>query len=223
MILPDVRQAVRSNLDDMQYDATKIDQAINWFQNELFNNTRTALMETSATLNLAQGASSVALPTDLQVILDMTVTSPGSAYSINKNKLDSTTFAQRYPDYTGYSQQAASEWAVYGRSLRFSAPVSAATVIRLDYVRRPVPATLNAPTLEAPDQYFELYVLGAQARIMEINEDFAEAAQIRGNLDPLVTTFIRNEARGGIISGPTIMRSNRRRMGGRFGDPYGWF
>lgn len=222
MILSEVRQAVRSNLDDMQYDGSKIDQAINWFQNELFNNNRTSLMETSATLNLTQGASSVDLPSDLQVIIDITVTSP-SVYSINKLKVDQTTFSERYSNYAGSTQQQAGEWTVYGRSLRFSAPVSAATTIRLDYVRRPATATDASPTLEAPDQYFELYVLGAQARIMEINEDFAEAAQIRGNLDPLVTTFIRNEGRGGTVSGPIVIRSNRRRMGGRFGDPYGWY
>ena len=222
MILSNVRQAVRSNLDDTQYPGAKIDQAINWFQNELFTNTRTSLLETSADINVALNAASAPLPADLQVILDMTVTAPG-VYSINTNKLDSTTFAKRYPNYTGYSAQAASEWTIYGRSVRFSAPVSAATTIRLDYVRRPTTAVLDDDELEAPDQYFELYVLGAQARIMEINEDFAEAAQIRNNLDALVTTFIRNEGRGGIVAGPTIMRSNRRRLGGRFGDPYGWF
>ena len=218
MILSDVRQAVRSNLDDMQYDGAKIDMAINWFQNELFNNTRTSLMETTTNLNVAQGASSVPLPADCQLLLNLIVTS-SPVRSIWSRQLDTNIFDSTFPNFAGYAQRTADQWTIYGRNIRFSGPVSAATVLRADYVRRPVLATDAAPTLELPDQYFELVVLGAQARVMEVNEDFAEASQIRNNLDPLVTTFIRNEARGGQVAGPRIMRSNRRRMGGRFGDP----
>lgn len=216
--LADVRQAVRSNLDDPQYDGSKIDSAINWFQFEIFNNTRTALMETTATLTPSAGDSSVGLPTDLQALTNATVTVP-SVYSIWKNKVEAQTFDEYFPGFDTYDPRNLYEWCVYGRLMRFSAPLLSNTTIRIDYVRRPVAASEASPSLEIPDQYFELAVLGAQARVMEVNEDFAEAAQIRNNLDPLLTTFIRNEARGGQTAGPSIMRSNRRRTGGGFGDP----
>ncbi len=45
---------------------------------------------------------------------------------------------------------------------------------------------------------------------MEIDEDYAEGDQERSLLDPLVTTFIRNEARGGGKTKPTVIRTNRR-------------
>lgn len=220
MILSDVRQAVRSNLDDMQYDGTKIDNAINWFQFELFNDTRTSLMETTTNLTLGAGAASVAMPTDTQLLLNLTVTVP-TVYSIWKKKTEQQTFDERYPGFDVYTARAVDEWTTFGNSLRFSAPAAAQTTIRVDYLRRPVKATADAPTLEVPDQYEELVVLGAQARVMEVNEDFAEASQIRANMEPLMITFKRNEGRGGKTAGPTTVRSNRRRMGGRFGDPEG--
>lgn len=218
MLITDVRQAVRSNLDDMQYDGSKIDSAINWFQNELFNNTRTSLMETSTNLLPSAGASEIDLPANLQVMTNLTVTAP-TVYSIWGYRTQQQTFDRDFPGFSTYASRALRETSIYGRKLRFSAPLRTNTTIRLDYVRRPAVASDASPQLEAPDQYFELYVLGAQARVMEVNEDFVEAAQIRQNLEPLVTTFIRNEGRGGLVAGPRIMRSNRRRMGGGFGDP----
>lgn len=218
--LPDIRQAVRSNLDDMQYDSSKIDAAINWFQYELFNNTRTGLMETSVTLNPTAGATSVPFPDDFQVMLNLTVTSP-SIYSIWNYRMPQQTFDRDFPGYGSYAARDLYETTVYGRTLRFSAPLRTNTTLVMDYVRKPAKATESSPVLEVPDQYEELVVLGAQARVMEVNEDFAEAAQIRDNLDPLMTVFIRNEGRGGAIAGPRLMRSNRRRQGANFGDPYG--
>lgn len=218
MLITTVRQAVRQNLDDPEYSASTIDAAINWFQFELFNNTRTSLMETSGTLSPTINATNIALPADLQVLTNATVTSP-TVYNIWKNKYEQQTFDLYFPNYTVATTSYLYNWCIYGRTMRFSAPLKSNTTIAIDYIRRPVKATDAAPTLEIPDQYEELATLGAQARVMEVNEDFAEAAQIRNNMEPLVTAFIRNEARGGQTAGPTIIRSNRRRSGGGFGDP----
>lgn len=221
MILSDVRQAVRSNLDDMQYDAAKIDQAINWYQNELFTKNDTGLMETTGTVSVGAGSAvgdlSV-LASPVNKLLNLTATSP-RVFSLWRYRLPQQTFDLQYPDYTGYTARELYNWTTYGNNLLFSAPAAATTTLRVDYLRDPTYATDAAPTLEAPDKYFEMYVLGAQARIMEVNEDFEEAKVIRGNLFPLEAQFKLHERRGGKVAGPSIMRSNRRGHGGGFGDP----
>ena len=73
MILQNVRQLVRQKLDDLQYDGNKIDSAIIWFLFELFNNTRTTIMEDDTNIPFVQGDYEVTIPPDVQVITEILV------------------------------------------------------------------------------------------------------------------------------------------------------
>lgn len=217
MILQDVRQLVRQKLDDLQYDGNKVDSAINWFQFELFNNTRTTIMEDDLNIAFVQGDYEVTIPSQVQVITEILVvpTNPSiRPYSIWKNRQEHGDFLQNFPNFMVANQTDLREWSFYGRKIRFAAPANFAGNLFVEFVRRPVKAVNDNDVLEIPDNYEELAVLGGVARVMEMNEDYAEAAQERQNLEPLQVTFIRNEGRGSQKTGPTIMRSNRRGRGG---------
>lgn len=221
MILQNVRQLVRQKLDDLQYDGNKIDSAINWFLFELFNNTRTTIMEDDTNIPFVQGDYEVTLPPEVQVVTEILVVPTDTSirpYSIWKNRQEHGDFLQNFPGFMVAGQTDVREWSFYGRKIRFAAPSRFAGNLFIEFVRRPVKAVLDNETLELPDNYEELAVLGATARVMEMNEDYAEAAQERQNLEPLQTTFIRNEGRGSQKTGPTIVRSNRRGRGGNYDE-----
>lgn len=217
MILQDVRQLVRSKLDDLQYDGNKVDSAINWFQFELFNNTRTALMEDDVNIDFLQGDYEISIPSQIQTITEILVVPTDTSitpYSIWKYRKEHGDFLQKFPNFMVANQANPREWSFYGRKIRLAAPASFGGKLFVEFIRRPVKAVGDSDLLEIPDNYEELAVIGGTARVMEMNEDYAEAAQERQNLEPLQTTFIRNEARGSQHTGPTIMRSNRRGRGG---------
>lgn len=215
MTLADIKASVRGLLTDDQYDEDLITEAANWFVYELFNNTRTRLMESSDTISAAINDTTADFPSDMMTWIGIYSTSPSVA-EITERHLPYKQFMQRHAGFATATAARLGDWTDFGNAMRFSAPLSVAHTFQIDYLREPTPMEDDGDDCEVPDRYGELVSKGTLARIMEINEDYAEASQERANMEPLVTTFIRNEARGGGKTGPIIMNSRRRRsnMGG---------
>jgi hypothetical protein len=210
MTRADIVTSVRGLLDDDQFDEDKITEAANWFVYELFNNTRTRLMEASDTIRASLNATVADFPPDLVTIINFYLTSP-QVIKLNDEELDYSTFMRNYANFATASVAQARSWTRFANEIRFAAPLNAAHVFQIDYIREPVPMAEDDDDCEVPDRYSELVSKGTLARVMEINEDYGEAQTERANLEPLVTTFIRNEARGGGKVGPQIIRGGRGR------------
>jgi hypothetical protein len=209
MILSDLRFSVRNRLDDTSFDQATVDESINWFVFEVCNDHRLRIMEATDDIFISAGDFTADMPDDFQTIINLHVTSP-QVYNILNQYTEYGDFMKNYPGYQTYTASQLYTWTDYGNGMRFAAPVSADTTCNIDYLRRPVTMVADTDVCEFQDQYFEMVVIGALARCMDRNEDYAESATERGKLAPLLTSFIRNEGRGGIKLGPTVMRSNRR-------------
>lgn len=212
MILSDIRSSVRNKLDDTQYDQATIDEAINFTQAKIFNDHRIRFMETTDDLFVSANDITVDLPDDMQVIINLHVTSP-LVYNILDKYTEYGDFMKNYPGYQTYAASQIYTWTDFGNAMRFAAPVLAASTINIDYLRRPQLLVNDSDVSDIPDQYKEMVVLGALYRAMKRNEDYGEADSENADYADLVTTFVRNEGRGGIKLGPTIMRTNRRGAG----------
>lgn len=214
----DIVNAVRGKLSDTAFDQELIIDALNFFVAEIYHNTRTRRMESSDQISAAAGDTVADFPDDIDTRINMTVTSP-SVYDLTKLYWEYGDFMRAFPKWQTDVPKALQQWTDFGNQMRFSAPVLTATTISIDYCRMPIPATLTTSTptdtIELDSSYKELATLGALARCMESNEDYSEGQSERGNLGPLVTSWIRNEARGGGKTGPVIMRTNRRPGGYR--------
>lgn len=215
MTLADIVTSVRGLLTDDQFDEDSIKEAANWFVYEVFNNTRTRLMESSDTITALAGATEADFPSDMITWIYIYETAP-SVYSILGDYVQYAQFMQSNANFATATAARLGRWTMFGNAMRFGAPLSVNHTFQIDYLREPVAMEDSGDDCEMPDRYSELVSKGTLARIMEINEDYAEAAQERTNLEPLMTAFIRNEARGGGKTGPIIMNSRRRRsnMGG---------
>lgn len=205
--------AVRAKLSDNEFDQLLIIDALNFFISEIYHDHRTRRMETNDQLFPGVSDTSVDLPDDFDTILRLTVTSP-NVYDLTDNFMEYGDFMRRFPKWQTDSAKALQQWTDFSEQIRFSAPLLTSTTIDIDYLRKPTPVTLTSATpsdsVELDEGYKELATLGTLARCMESNEDYAEAQSERQNLAPLLTAWIVNEGRGGIKTGPTIMRSNRR-------------
>ena len=202
---------VRGKLQDVTYDETLVDNAINWFVNDLFTNNRTRLMEANDQLFPSANDTEVDLPDDYQTVIKegLWITSP-QTYQMIQYFMEYGDFMKAFPGFVGYPAHALTNWTFFGNTIRFSAPLLASTTINIDYLREPVAMVNDTDTCEVPDLYQELVVLGALARCMQTNEDYDEASQEFANLAILRTAFIKNEGRAAQKTGPIIMRSNRR-------------
>lgn len=213
--LAEIRAAVRRKLDDDQYDATTIDEAANDFQNELFTAHRIRQMEKSAELSVLSGDTDVDMPSDFMTMLNLTVFDSATQYrQIKDDYVDYNEFQRRHANYSIASPQRIYQWTDFGNGIRFTAPANADYTLALDYLRQPKQMVRDSDKSEFKKVYKELATIGTLARVMEVNEDYAEGSQERDKLDGLVTTFVRNEGRGQMKIGPNIMNTRRRRYGG---------
>lgn len=200
---------VRGLIGDNSFDITLVHQAINWFLLEIHNNSRIRYMETNDQVYVSSLDTTADFPDDMSTLININLLSP-QLYSLNKSYMEYEVFTRRFPGYTSYTPTQILQWTDFGNAMRFAAPVKADSVIDVDYLKKTAIMIQDADTTDIPDVYEELVSKGSLARLMEINEDYQEASQERNNLSPLLTSFIRNEGRGGIKVGPTRMNSNRR-------------
>lgn len=212
MVLSDVRQSIRSRLDDSQYDQATIDEAINFVQFSIFNEHAIRFMETTDDVYVSAGDTSADLPDDIQTLLNVHLTSP-QVYNLLTHYMEYGDFMKAYPGYATYTASQIYTWTDFAGAMRFAAPASTDAVISVDYMRVPALLINDSDVLDIPDNYKEMVVLGGLARCMERNEDYAEASSERNNYAQLLTGFIAAEGRGQLKAGPTIIRSNRRGRG----------
>lgn len=206
------RTNVRGLVGDTAYDMTLVDQAINWFIYEIHNNTHIRYMETEDESDVSAGDTSVDLPDDVNTILGLTLLTP-QVWDLLRERVEYGDFMKLYPGYATYTAQQIRKWTDFANAMRLAAPALTDATIHVDYLRTPVVMVDDTDTTDIPDVYEELVSKGSLARLMEINEDYTEAESERDNLAPLLTAFIRNEGRGGMTTGPTVMRTNRGRIG----------
>lgn len=210
--LAQYRTNVRGLVGDTSYDMTLTDQAINWFINEIHNNNHIRYMEESDMVNISAGDTIADLPDDLNNMLALTSTSP-QVLDILRGRMEFGDFMKLYPGWATYTPQQVRRWTDFSNQMRLAAPALTDTILAIDYIRIPTAMVADNDITDIPDTYEELVSKGGLARLMEINEDYGEAATERNNLDPLLTAFISNEGRGGLTVGPTVMRTNRGRIG----------
>lgn len=213
MTLNQYIQSVQKLLQDDQFDPGIITDALNWFVYEVANNNRLRMFEDSDTLESYAGDTSVDFPSDMLAWISVYTTSP-QVYSVAESEVDYQDFMRNNANFATSVPARLGAWTAFGNAMRFAAPLNVDHSFQIDYVREPVPMVRANDTCEIPDRYSELVSKGALARVMEVNEDYAEASQERSNLEPLMTAFIRNESRGGGKTRPNVIRTNRRKRRG---------
>lgn len=206
--LADIKEQVRTYLGDDNIEDEVITDAANEFVKGLFADTRTEMMQTHTTLSALSGATEVPLPTNYQAIMTLRLTTPQNVSL--PNYMVYGDFMNVYGNFEVATPQQAYSYCMFGRKLRFSAPFNADHTFFLDYYRKPVDMSIDTDVCEIPGTYSKLIRVGTLTTIMKSNEDYAEALQELDDIEPLITTFKRNEAPGQGKTGPVIMRTNRR-------------
>ena len=212
MIFSEIKEDVQDLLQDTDADEALILKCANWFVDELCVNNHLRIMEDSEELFASAGDTELEFPDNMKTLIKegFYLTSP-QVYDMGPNYVAYGDFMRNYANFASATAAAAHEWTDFGNKARFAAPLNANHTFQCDFLRDPVPMEVDDDTCEIPDRYRELVSKGTLARMMTINEDYAESSQEINNLAELRTVFIKNESRGGFKTGPNIIRTNRGR------------
>lgn len=211
MKLSEIITSVQRLLQDDQFSEDSITESANWVVEDLFSNVNTRLMQSSDVMEASAGDTDTPFPDDLATVITMYAVSATQPFDLEPRYLEYPQFVARFPNYASLMAAPLGNYTHFGNGLRFSAPLNADLEIAVDYYRNPVKMKAPGDTCEVPDKYDQLVKRLTLAYCMEQNEDYAEAANERNNVAPLVTTFNRRESVGMDRTGPVIMRTNRRR------------
>jgi len=200
---------VRDKLDDSSYSESKIMDAGSDFMDEICTKYKFGFMERTGTINVADEDTTATLPTGLSTILSLRLSSP-TKRDMMRDQMEYNDFIDTYPNWDTVDPMTIFKWTIFANAIRLAAPVDGAHVIKIDYTIIPTRVSVAANSYQLPDGYDELLVLGALAKIMEDNEDYQEAEQRRIKFEPLLTTLVMREGRGGRVAGPRSTMFRKR-------------
>lgn len=203
--LSKLRQDVRTYLDDDEYDASVINQAINDYQRELFMNYDLRLAETSTNLTQSTSSSNIALPGDFIKALGIQNITADYERDLTPYELDNDLFYRKYLKASPDSGTPL-YFTVFGTDIIADKPADVDYTIRLLYLRFPPTLSDDSDVPLVPEVFEEMMKLGAVERIFRREDEYRLSNAERTVLTNAELAFVRRYGRGMVSSKPHIMR-----------------
>lgn len=216
-ILSDIQTKVRQRVRDTGYDTTEITNYLNDTQNDIFNEYRLPFMEATQDYTLTIGVADITdgdgLPANFVLPIDMLLTTGGMEKIILPS--DVREIDNSHPDYEdsgSFGTGAPVNWYKYAQTIKVYPEPDQAYTVTLRYIKKPTLLSSGSDVPSLPSEFEEALVLGASYRVLQVKDNFDQAAIYQNKydelLDKLVMRYSRNQT--GI---PNIMRINRVSVG----------
>lgn len=215
----DIVTLVQKRVRDTGYDTTEIKQYLNDTQNDIFNEYRLPFMQTSQTYTLTPNISDitngVGLPSNYTQAIDLVNTYMSSEQLIPYKQVTSLDYD--YPDeddVTAHPAGIPQYWYFYTEVIKvFPVPDKAYTVT-LRYYKKPSLLSADTDVPSLPSQFQELLVVGAAYRVLQVKDNYDQAAILQNKYDEILAKLVMQNAQSQ-IGYPTKMRINRYPTGKR--------
>ena len=209
------QRVIIDKLDDEEFDPGIVDRFLNDTQRDIFNQYELSFQEKIFSGTVAEGSTMLLLPDDAATVQSFVVTSPdGKQHDMINNYISFREFNKQFPTPALNEAADICNWSLYAGNIMFSAPTLGVNTITTFYIRKPKVMVDDNATPEIPEEFSELLVLGAYIRVLERNEDFDQAAYVKGQyntlLDLLVTRYGYRKSTGAIKMKNSQIKTRRR-------------
>lgn len=218
-ILGDIVTKVQQRVRDTGYSSSEIKNYINDTQNDVFNEYRLPFMEDTEDYTLAVGVSDLTngtgLPTNYVQAIDIFLTTLGREKLLTY--LDIREIDQLYPDAedsTLYPSNVPDEWYFYAETIRVTPKPNSAFTATLRYYKKPTLLSSDSDVPELPSEFEELLVVGAAYRVLQVKDNYDQAAILQNKYDELLDKLVAKYTQTQVGT-PTRIRINRRRARNR--------
>lgn len=186
----ELKTKLLTQIGDASIDSSITADALNYTEQSIFNTFEVTLNSDYQANTLATGANTLttALPTDLQKITALYITSPSArASDLSECFVSPKEFRKQYPLVT---QSGTPDYWTFWTGVEFSTLADQDYGIRLDYIKSVTLMSADADVPTMPQTFEELLMLGAKIRIYEQKEDFDYAGQFQTRYGDLLEQFI---------------------------------
>lgn len=208
----DLTTAVKDDLKDPSFSATRVLRYLNYGQNVIFNKHMFRFCEKLVSGALTVSSYAYDQQTDHQatiggVLIDPTATS--KIFILNdQTYLPHRQFFETYADPSVNTAGLPANWTEYGSEIIFNCPADKAYTFKQRYFRSPTTMTTDASVPDVPESFRELLELYADYRSEKYrgNHDIA-ATYLQSFEDGLEDMVLRYAE--GQQNGPVVMPSAR--------------
>lgn len=213
----DIVSRVQQRVRDTQYSTSEIKSYLNDVQNDVFNEYRLPFMQTTHDYTLTPNVTDITngsnLPTDYVQAVDLFLTTNSQEKLLTYK--DFREIDGLYPDPTDITRHTPNlpcYWYIYAQTIRvFPAPNDAYTVT-LRYYKKPTALSADADVPSLPSEFEELLVVGAAYRVLQVKDNYDQAAILQNKYDELLQKLAVKYSVPQV--GTAIrMRINRRALG----------
>lgn len=210
----DIVTRVQQRIRDTNYSSTEIKSYLNDTQNDVFNEYRLPFMETIQNYTLAAGVSDLTdgsgLPANYVQAIDIFLTTEGREKRLIY--IDVREFDREYPDgdnSTLYPANVPNNWYFYAETIRLSPKPNEAYTATLRYYKKPTLLSGDEGVPELPSEFEELLVMGAAYRVLQVKDNYDQAAILQNKYDELLQKLVVKYSQSQ-VGVPMRMRINRR-------------
>lgn len=213
----DIVTRVQQRIRDTGYSSTEIKGFINDTVNDVFNEYRLPFMETSQTYTLTANVSDITngsgLPTNYVQALDLTLTSAGRERVLQY--MDVRDIDNIYPDpddTTAHPANQPTKWYFYADTIKVYPVPNEAYTVSLRYFKKPTELSSDDDVPEIPSEFRELLVVGAAYRVMQVKDNYDQAAILQNKYDEILQKLVVKFSQPQVGTA-TRMRINRYALG----------
>lgn len=212
--LGDLTTRVQNRVKDTGFSSTLVNEYLNDAQNDVFNEYRLPFMEATQAYTLTANDSDITsgngLPSNYVQAINLTLTTNDKEKQLIYMPFQ--TIDQDYPDPDDDTTGTPNYWYDYDETIRVYPEPDQGYTVSLKYYKKPTEMTSDDDVPEVPSQFAELLVLGAAYRVLQVKDNYDQAAILENKYNEhLVKLAVRySQAQVGT---PTVMRINRRELG----------
>ena len=129
--------------------------------------------------------------------------------------MDTASIDVMYPnadDTTRYPANVPQYWYFYGEIIKVFPTPNDAYTLTLRYYKKPTELDLDNGVPELPSEFQEILVVGAAYRVMQVKDNYDQAAILQNKYDELLQKMVVKYSQPQVGS-PTRMRINRNALG----------
>lgn len=213
----DIRVKVGQRVRDTGYSTSEITQYLNDTLNDIYNEYRLPFMQTTQTYTVTTGVADITngsgLPDDFSQTINLVNTTSGAEAVIPyKELVASDDEDPDQDDNTVHATGAPEYWYFADDTIKLFPEPAAAYTLLLRYYKNPTLLSADADIPDLPSQYEEALVMGASYRILQVKDNYDQAAILQNKFDEILDKLVLRSSQRQVGT-PTVMRINRRHVG----------
>jgi hypothetical protein len=205
----DIITAVQTRIKDTRFSSSTITDLLNDTQNDVFNEYRLPFMQASVNYTLTSGDSDITsgagLPANYVQTLDLIATTNGIEQVIPYKEISLSDEAN--PDQDDQAANYPEYWYTYADTIRLYPKPAGAYTVTLRYYKKPTDLVDGTDVPDIPSEFRELLVVGAAYRVLQIKDNYDQAAIHQNKYDEILQKLVVKYSQPQ-VAGPFIMPVN---------------